>query len=180
MDDPETLNRRARLRELVKTIGGRAALVSHIERRTGKRPNEGEISALQKDNGGKSFGYKKAGTLCEQVGLNRRWFEFPVGTCLDRAHWLDEPQPWRNPESPSRSSPSGVSPSVQEPAADYLLPETTELIELVKTLCVEDVRLLYPIAERLARGEPAAPRPNSANRSLSAQLVGAAPRTSAK
>lgn len=90
MDDAETLLRRARLRELVEhCFGGKqAALVRHIEARTGKRPNQGEISLLMKDHSpAKSFGDKKARRLCEQIGLSRRWFEMPLGSALQRHEW---------------------------------------------------------------------------------------------
>lgn len=91
MDDKETLHRRSRLRELVNVcfLGSRSELVSHIEERTKKKPNEGELSGLQKDNGPRSFGDKKARTLCEQIGLHRRWFDMPLGANLDRERWLD-------------------------------------------------------------------------------------------
>lgn len=84
MDDAETLHRRARLRELINTcFGGKDVyLLNHIEKRTGKRPNQGEISAIQKDNGSKSFGDKKAKVLTEQIGLDRFWFAKPLGSEL--------------------------------------------------------------------------------------------------
>lgn len=92
MDDHETLHRRARLRELIATcFGGKDAnLLEHIARRTGKRPNQGELSGLQKDNGGRSFGDKKAKTLTEQIGLSRRWFELPCGANLNPPQWQAE------------------------------------------------------------------------------------------
>lgn len=81
MDDSETLHRRARLRELVKVrFGGeQKALLAHILSRTGKAANQGELSLLTRDNSGKSFGDKKARTLTEQIGLDRRWFDMPIG-----------------------------------------------------------------------------------------------------
>jgi hypothetical protein len=89
MDDAETLHRRARLRELVKHAFGDtdAALLAHIERRTGKKANQGEISTLQKDHSGRSFGDKKARTLTLQVGLPRDWFSLPLGTALHPDDW---------------------------------------------------------------------------------------------
>lgn len=93
MDDLETLNRRARLRELIELCfnSTTADLIRHITQRTGKTPNQGELSLIQRDNSGKSFGDKKAKGLTEMIGLHRRWFDFPIGTNTDRADWLKEP-----------------------------------------------------------------------------------------
>ncbi|MFT0533966.1 S24 family peptidase [Castellaniella hirudinis] len=90
MDDADTRNRRARLRELIAHCfdGRDAALLDHIERRTGKRPNQGELSGLQKDHGPRSFGDKKARTLAEQIGLNRYWFDMTTGARLAQDEWL--------------------------------------------------------------------------------------------
>lgn len=66
MDTSETLNRRARLRELVDTCFGgvKASLIRHIKNRTGVTVNHGEISSLMKDHSpAKSFGDKKAKVL---------------------------------------------------------------------------------------------------------------------
>lgn len=101
MDDKETLNRRARLRELVASCfdGKDTNLLDHIETRTGKRPNQGEISGLQKDHGPRPFGDKKAKNLTDQVGLQRYWFDLPLGSNLDRDQWeygllvMDEAHP---------------------------------------------------------------------------------------
>ena len=89
MDNDETLLRRARLRELITTcFAGRLSdLLAHIKTHSGKDANQGELSALQKDNGGKSFGDKKAKTLTEQIGLPRHWFAMPLGTDLERSKW---------------------------------------------------------------------------------------------
>lgn len=90
MDDPETLRRRARLRELVKKCfdDKLIGLLTHIKERTGKEANQGELSGLQKDNGERSFGDKKARTLTEQIGLQRQWFAMDLGENLDRSQWL--------------------------------------------------------------------------------------------
>lgn len=92
MDDKETLHRKARLRELIRECFDNKLvnLIRHIEETTGKTPNQGELSAIQKDNGGKSFGDKKAKTLTEQIGLSRRWFDMPLGASLDREKWTEE------------------------------------------------------------------------------------------
>lgn len=89
MDDPETLHRRARLRELVTvTFEGRLTdLLAHIKHRTGKDANQGELSALQSDKGLKSFGDKKAKILTEQIGLPRHWFAQPLGSGLRKTEW---------------------------------------------------------------------------------------------
>jgi hypothetical protein len=89
MDDRETLRRRARLRELIREcFDGKAAnLIRFISEKTRKSPNQGELSAIQIDNGGKPFGDKKAKTLTEQIGLPRRWFDMPLGECLKRDEW---------------------------------------------------------------------------------------------
>lgn len=93
MDDQETLNRRARLRELIRECFNDAdvELLNHIEKRTGKRPNQGELSAIQKADSGKSFGDKKARNLAEAIGLHRQWFDMPLGTNLTRDSWLLSP-----------------------------------------------------------------------------------------
>ena len=90
MDTPDTLNRRARLRELIQHCfeNHQAALLKHIESRTGKPHNQGEMSAIQRDHGGKSFGDKKAQALAKSIGLSRYWFDLPLGTNIDRADWL--------------------------------------------------------------------------------------------
>jgi phage repressor protein C with HTH and peptisase S24 domain len=90
MDDKETLHRRARLRELVSFCFDNkpANLLRHISDKTGKPANQGELSALMKDDGGKSFGDKKAKTLTLQIGLFRRWFDFPIGSNLQKAQWM--------------------------------------------------------------------------------------------
>lgn len=88
MDSKETTNRRIRLKELINTCFEEKAenLLAYIEQRTGKRPNQGEISALQIS---KSFGDKKAKRLAEQIGMHARWFEFPPGVNLSRSQWMD-------------------------------------------------------------------------------------------
>jgi len=92
MDDAETLNRRARLRELISFCFNNKDedLRQFIKERTDKLPNQGELSAIQKDHG-KSFGDKKAKVLTEQIGLHRRWFDFTLGTNLDQGSWLLDP-----------------------------------------------------------------------------------------
>lgn len=94
MDDTETLHRRARLRELIDvcfgTKDGQKKLLDHIEDRTGKRPNQGELSGLCTDHG-KSFADKKARTLTLQIGLHRRWFDAPLGVNLSREDWEKSP-----------------------------------------------------------------------------------------
>lgn len=89
MDDRETLNRRARLRELIDQCfdGKLVGLMLHVRGRCGVEPNQGELSALRKDNSSKSFGDKKAKVLTEQIGLHRRWFDWPPGVHLARQEW---------------------------------------------------------------------------------------------
>lgn len=91
MDDKETLNRRARLRELIESCFDNSdkGLLDHILLKTGIAANQGELSAIQKDHG-KSFGDKKAKRLTELIGLHRRWFDFPSGTNVRRDQWLLE------------------------------------------------------------------------------------------
>lgn len=78
-EDEIAKHRRARLRELVREYfnGSTAELIRAIEARTGTRPNQGEMSALQRENSGKSFGEKKARNLEDQIGLARGWFDAP-------------------------------------------------------------------------------------------------------
>lgn len=80
-------------------------------------PNQGEMSALVKDHGGKSFGDKKAKTLTEQIGLHRRWFDLPLGTSLKREDW--------GAEHPALSPSDSVQPlllDVQYPLPAGLTP----------------------------------------------------------
>lgn len=102
MDDPETLHRRARLRELIRTRfeDKQGNLLAHIRER-GYAPNQGELSALTKDHCARSFGDKKARTLAEQIGLGRFWFAAPLGTYLD-------PIEWKIPDSPPADRPATV------------------------------------------------------------------------
>ncbi|WP_430434784.1 LexA family protein [Methyloversatilis sp.] len=90
MDDNETLNRRARLRELIRECFGdkQINLIRHVHHRTGEMPNHGEMSVLTKDHSGKSFGDKKAKRLTEQIGMHRRWFDMPLGTNIDPTDWM--------------------------------------------------------------------------------------------
>ena len=89
MDDKDTLHRRARLRELISVCfdGKDVELLDYIANRGNKRPNQGEMSGLQKDHGPRSFGAKKAGTLEEQIGLPKLWFTMPMGYGLDLGGW---------------------------------------------------------------------------------------------
>jgi hypothetical protein len=90
IDLPETLHRRARLRELVRELfdGKLKNLCAHIDSRhhdglSIKKANNGELSALQEDNSTKkSFGDKRGYNLAEQIGLPRNWFELPLGSHL--------------------------------------------------------------------------------------------------
>lgn len=93
MDDRETANRRARLRELIEVcFNDRLVdLQAHIRLHSGTEANQGELSALRKAGSSKSFGDKKAKTLAAQIGLHRRWFDWPVGTHTARDEWLLEP-----------------------------------------------------------------------------------------
>lgn len=89
MDDKHTLNRRARLRELIREQfdGEQKKLLDHITKTTGKKANQGEISGLANDNSGRSFGEKKGRTLAEQIGLPCDWFEWPAGATLPLEGW---------------------------------------------------------------------------------------------
>jgi ribosomal protein L29 len=93
LDDDETLLRRARFRELIEHCfeNKQALLGEHIQAKTGKKANSGELSTLKQDNGPRSFGDKKARALCEQIGLHRQWFAMPLGTNLRREEWLLPP-----------------------------------------------------------------------------------------
>lgn len=113
MDDKETLHRRARLRELIwahfgdPSEGGQAALREHIKNHKGVKVNQGELSGLLKDhNAARSFGDKKARALADQIGLHRRWFDFPMGVNISRGDWLKDA-----PVSLLDSSISGNIPS---------------------------------------------------------------------
>jgi hypothetical protein len=88
MDDAETLHRRARYRELLRECfsDSPSKLLNHIAAR-GFKANQGEISALKKDGSSKSFGDVKARVLAEQIGLHRRWFDWPLGAHLERQRW---------------------------------------------------------------------------------------------
>lgn len=147
MDDKETKNRRLRLKELIDFCfdGRQADLIAHIHNKTGKTPNQGEISALLKTDSGKSFGYKKAGTLATQIGLNRSWFEMDLGTNLKRSSWsLDD---LSKNESPSRSFVSNVEPGSNGEVAPNLAP--AKLVPVVGTAQLGDngywSELEYPV-----------------------------------
>lgn|SRR5574343_167954 len=81
-DDATTAHRRARLRELVRCFGGQIGLIKMISERSNKEPNQGELSALAKDNSGKSFREVKARNLEKLSGLPTGWFDLPLGTDL--------------------------------------------------------------------------------------------------
>lgn len=110
MDTPDTLHRRARLRELIECCfgGTDARFIEHLVKQDKGKVNQGEISSLQKDNGPKSFGEKRAIKLAEQAGLNRRWFDMPLGMHLDRADWMKD---------------LPLLATSQQPSADALAPE---------------------------------------------------------
>ena len=95
MDDPETLNRRARLRELIRECfhDNMAELLRHIEANTGSPHNAGEMSAISRPNGGKPFGDVKARNLTKAIGLHRRWFDMPEGSNIRRSEWRNDFHP---------------------------------------------------------------------------------------
>jgi hypothetical protein len=141
MDDKETLHRRARLRELIDHCfnGSRNELVDHITLRTQKRPNEGEISGLKKDNGPRSFGDKKAKVLSEQIGLHRRWFDFPIGTNLQKDQWLADLSgtiPNATPDEIAQAFENGTKEKQEALTLLARLPdsETATLLPLLKSI----------------------------------------------
>lgn len=117
MDNEETLNRRARFRELLRECfsDSRKALAEHIKSR-GHEPNLTELSNLKKDHGPRSFADKKAGMLAHEIGLNRRWFDMPLGSNLEKSHWMDNLLPSSNTKLPVVSAKSEPSNIEQAPA----------------------------------------------------------------
>ena len=120
-------HRRIRLRELIDQCfsGQQRALLDFVEKKTGKRPNQGEMSGLTKDDG-KSFGDKKAKALAESIGLNRRWFDLPLGSNLFQSDWLRDPT-----EKQYQSSKQ-----VQQQEQNYALtsPAIQEIISIMKSV----------------------------------------------
>jgi hypothetical protein len=151
MDSLDTLHRRARLRELVGACFGGidAKLIAYIESRTQEKVNQGEISSLQKDNGPRSFGEKRAIRLASQVGLVRKWFELPLGASLDLKSQANE-----NPYIPevaidafSRITHAATEPS-SPPTLEKSLAVLAAAIEEADDLARDQVRGLL---ERLSR-----------------------------
>ena len=163
MDDSETLLRRARLRELIDVCfdGKDVLLLDFIERKTGKRPNQGELSALQKDNGGKSFGDKKARALAGQIGLDRYWFTMPVGANTSREHWLSTiPTEWsREPQkyaayqeaSDTGSNTQPIAVAFERSPRQRLVDKLMALVEQIDDSGLEN---LIGRAELLAEQQP--------------------------
>lgn len=137
MDDPETLHRRARLRELIERCFNERIvdLLNHIENRTGTRPNQGEMSAIRRDNSGKSFGDKKAKTLVNQIGLNRRWFDMPIGVNV-------HPDEWRNGYEgiPSEATPTEIAEAFENGSE-----EKREALVLLARLPDTEANLILPL-----------------------------------
>lgn len=104
MDDKYTLNRRARLRELIRDhFGGeQKQLLDHITKMTGKKANQGEISGLAKDHSARSFGDKKGRALAEQIGLSPDWFEWPTGVTIPLETWSHVTPLLHSPDSKQR------------------------------------------------------------------------------
>ena len=144
MDAPEVLHRRARLRELIeKRFGGRQIdLINHIQDRTDKRPNQGELSALVNDNGNKSFGEKKGWSLAKQIGLSRNWFDLPLGSALE-----------------SRITETAI----EQPVAAYITHPSPEIVEMVRIMegldvsqrkqCLSLVQTALQISPQTDRGK---------------------------
>lgn len=118
-DDTEMRHRRLRLRELIDQCfnGQQRALLDFVEKKTGKRPNQGEMSGLTKDDG-KSFGDKKAKALAESIGLHRRWFDLPLGSNLFHSEWsrdLPEKQPQASKQAQQQQQNYALTdPAIQE------------------------------------------------------------------
>jgi hypothetical protein len=135
MDNKENLHRADRLKELVDAAfnGSIEDLRRHIKQRTGAEPNQGELSQLR--SGKKSFGYKKAGTLADQIGLNRKWFEMPTGTNLQMSEWLDDAIHYKLQADPPEES----NPAIEAAAIINKLDDKDQL-EILHWLRVEEVR----------------------------------------
>ena len=148
MDAPEVLHRRARLRELIeKRFGGRQIdLINHIQDRTDKRPNQGELSALVNDNGNKSFGEKKGWSLAPSrralTNLSRNWFDLPLGSALE-----------------SRITETAI----EQPVAAYITHPSPEIVEMVRIMegldvsqrkqCLSLVQTALQISPQTDRGK---------------------------
>lgn len=151
MDDIETSNRRARLRELISFCfnGNQENLLAFIETRTNKRPNQGELSAIQK-NDGKSFGDKKAKALTEQIGLHRRWFDFPVGTNTNQYEWQNEPKPSGNQVQEQKPLRQPVNSNIK----GFPTPLLGELNDVATGISDTGLRLVISYAKGIAAGFP--------------------------
>jgi hypothetical protein len=126
MDNDETLLRRARLRELIDVSfnGKLVDLATHMEKVSGDRVNQAELSSLRKDHGPKSFGDKKAKVLTEQIGLHRHWFSMPLGTALERRQWL----------SAASSQDPALSMQVIDALQDWRLKASSKSQEVIDQL----------------------------------------------
>ena len=126
-DDNEMRHRRLRLRELIAKCfnGQQRALLDFVEKKTGKRPNQGEMSGLVKFNG-KSFGDKKARALAEAIGLHRRWFDLPLGSNLLPSEWAPE-----TTEPPPQSSGQAQQPIKDYSPTDPAIQDVITIMKLV-------------------------------------------------
>lgn len=156
MDDFETLNRRARLRELIAVCfeGNSANLIRFIEQKTNKRPNQGELSSIQKDNGGKPFADKKARNLTLQIGLHRRWFDMPLGTNVQREQWLlDTPIYDQGPHQAGKTA-SQQQKVYRAPIKSKRQRAIDSLLDAAKQINDDGLERLIERAEILAESHP--------------------------
>lgn len=151
MDDADTLHRRARLRELISACfdGKDVLLLDYIESKTGKRPNQGELSGLKKDHGSRSFAAKKAATLEAQIGLPRFWFTAPLGNLLDRHEWgLIQQHPVANlaqePTAPYGTTNVTAGPDVRGYVPLISSVQAGEWAEIAQAFRPEDAELWLP------------------------------------
>lgn len=156
MDDLETLNRRARLRELIAICfeGNSANLIRFIEQKTKKRPNQGELSSIQKDNGGKPFADKKARNLTLQIGLHRRWFDMPLGTNVQRELWLLDAPIYDQAQPQTNKSASQEQKVYEVPVKSKRQRSVDLLLNTVKQINDDGLERLIERAMTLAESHP--------------------------
>ena len=142
MDNPQTRNRRIRLNELITSAfnNKQKDLLGFILEKSGTRANQGELSGLCEYDG-KSFGAKKAVTLCKQIGMHHLWFELPPGTNLDPSEWEKDPV---GQQRNGVKEPAQID--VEKPPRSNLPKEIQEVVDLMLSMTQDGRTILLSVA----------------------------------